>query len=214
MARLIRDGAETTKLLVEEGVAGQPKKHYIVGSFLRTDSRNQNGRLYPMDVVAPCIEEFVEKKVAFNRAVGELNHPHTPEIDLGRISHIIEDLHFEGKDVMGKARLLDTDQGKIAKVLCNEGLSFGVSLRALGDVDEEGIMLPGMTLIAIDLVADPSFATSFVDPILESKEYLINGDKIVEKKYAQYEQAVTKRNASPDEVYKAFNDLINSLRTK
>jgi hypothetical protein len=215
MAKLIAEGLfDSSKLLIEEGANGEPKKHYIVGSFLKVDSRNQNGRLYPRDVVEPCIQEFIEKKVSHNRAVGELNHPHTPEIDLGRISHIIEDLHFEGNDVMGKARLLDTEQGKIAKVLCNEGLSFGVSLRALGDVDDEGIMLPGMNLIAIDLVADPSFATSFVDPILESKEYLIDGDKIVEKQYAVYEEAVTNKHASPDEVYKAFNNLINSLRTK
>lgn len=215
MAKLIAEvGFDSSKVVIEESTENSnKKKHYITGSFLKMDTRNQNGRLYPHDVVEEAINEFVENKVKFNRAVGELNHPHTPEIDLGRISHIIEDLHIDGKDVIGKARLLDTEQGKIAKVLCDEGLSFGVSLRALGDVDNDGVMLPGMTLLAIDLVADPSFATSFVDPILESKEYIMDGDKIIEKKINDYEKIVTKQNVSQEEAYFAFRNLINSLKS-
>jgi len=217
MAKLIsefRVTGEQVQTIIEESINGSPKKYYIGGSFLRMDDRNQNGRLYPERVVRPCIDEFVTNKVRMNRAVGELNHPHKPEIDLGRISHIIEDLHYEGKDVIGKARLLDTDQGKIAKVLIDEGLSFGVSLRALGDSDSQGVMQPGLTLLAIDLVADPSFATSFVDPILEAREYIIDGDKIITVNFDSYEKIVTKKNVSPQEVAAAFNKLIYSLKNR
>ena len=177
MAKLISEYKDlgSVQTIIEEGVAGEtPKKYYITGSFLKADSRNQNGNLYPRHVIEQCIAKFKKDKILNNRAVGELNHPHTPEIDLGRVSHIIEDLYFEGDDVVGKARLLDTTQGKEAKALVDGGLSFGVSLRALGAFDDEQVMTEGMTLIAIDLVADPSFATSFVDPILESKEWLID----------------------------------------
>lgn len=217
MAKLITEfkaQGDQIQTVVEEQTGGVPKKYYIEGSFLRMDTRNQNGRLYPERVVRPCIDEFVMDKVNNNRAVGELNHPHKPEIDLGRVSHMIESLRYEGKDIMGRARLLDTEQGKIAKILIDEGLSFGVSLRALGDSDGDGVMQPGLTLLAIDLVADPSFSTSFVDPVLENREYIIEGNKIICTAFDKYEKAVTRKNVSSFEVAMAFNNLINSLKNK
>ena len=217
MAKLISEYRDLSSVstVVEESVDNKPKKYYITGSFLKANHRNQNGNLYPTDVVEECVREFVENKVKFNRAVGELNHPHSPEIDLGRISHIIEELKIQGDDVMGKARLLDTEHGKIAKVLVDEGLSFGVSLRALGSVDDKQIMLPGMNLIAIDLVADPSFTSAFVDPILESKEYILENGIIKEsiglRAFNTFERSVT-GNPSEMEVANAFYNLLNSLR--
>lgn len=217
MAKLIaeyRNQIEAVQAVVEESLDGKPKKYYITGSFLKMNTRNQNGRIYPDRVVIPCINDFVENKVKMNRAVGELNHPHKPDIDLERVSHIIEDLRFEGMDVMGKARLLDTTQGKIAKVLIDEGLSFGVSLRALGESDNSGVMMPGLTLLAIDLVADPSFATSFVDPILESRDYIIDGDKIICTNFDNYEKIATSKSSSSHEVAFAFNKLIQGLKNR
>jgi hypothetical protein len=218
MAKLISEyrDLDSVKTVIEEGSGGnKPKKYYITGSFLKANSRNQNGNLYPTDVVEECINDYVENKVKFNRAVGELNHPHSPEIDLGRISHIIESLSFEGDDVIGKARLLDTEQGKIAKVLVDEGLSFGVSLRALGNSDDDNVMQRGMNLLAIDLVADPSFATSFVDPILESKEYILEDGKIKEsvglQSFKTFEESVTGK-PNQMQVAAAFHELLNSLR--
>jgi len=217
MAKLISEyksqGLDLTSI-IEESSDGNPKKYYVTGSFLRMDTKNQNGRVYPENVVRPCIDEFIRDKVKNNRGIGQLNHPHSPEIDLGRISHMIESLEYVGKDVMGKARILDTEQGKVAKVLINEGLSFGVSLRALGDANDNGVMQPGLTLLAIDLVADPSFSTSFVDPILEAKEYFIEGNIIKEVNFDRYEKIVKQKNVSPLEVAIAFNTLIQNLRNK
>jgi len=212
MAKLITESLNTNyKTFIEEDVHTGEKKYYITGSFLKTDIRNQNGRLYPMDVVKPCINEFVEKKVKLNRAVGELNHPHKPEIDLERIAIIIEELYFEGNDVIGKARVVHDR----VKELIDAGLSFGVSLRALGDVDDDGIMLPGMTLLAIDLVADPSFETAFVDPILESREYEIkeDGSIVCVDGVCSINKTVeeSKNNITECDVVKTFNKLINTL---
>jgi len=209
MAKLIMEQRfEPSKVLVEEDKATGEKKYYITGSFLQTDTRNQNGRIYPMDVVKPCIDEFVKNKVSKNRAIGELNHPHTPEINLERIAIIIEELYFQGKDLMGKARVVH----KRVKELIDEGLSFGVSLRALGDVDDDGIMLPGMNLLAIDLVADPSFSTAFVDPILESKEYTMTKDgTIICVDGVCKLKEENKINVKSCEVYKTLSDLIHSL---
>jgi hypothetical protein len=218
MAKLISEYRDMNNVttVIEESAENKPKKYYINGSFLKANHRNQNGNMYPTNVVEECIRDFVENKVKLNRAVGELNHPHSPEIDLGRISHIIEELRIEGDDVMGKARLLDTEHGKIAKVLVDEGLSFGVSLRALGSTDEDQVMQSGMNLIAIDLVADPSFSTAFVDPILESKEYILEDGIIKEsqgiKAFNAFEKAAT-GHPSQMEVASAFYDLLNSLRS-
>ena len=177
MAKLIAEYKDlsNTQTVIEEGTNGtNDKKYYITGSFLKINSRNQNGNLYPRDVIEECISEFNEKKVKLNRAVGELNHPHTPEVDLNNIAIIIKSLEIIGDDVIGKALVTSKGPGENVKGLIDDGLSFGVSLRALGTLDDEQVMQPGMTLIAIDLVSDPSFSTSFVDPILESKEYTVD----------------------------------------
>jgi len=206
MAKLISEYRDVASMntFIEEGVNGAKKKYYITGSFLRADERNQNGNLYPFDVVKTCIDTFVTEKVNKNRAIGELNHPHTPEINLERIAVIIEELKFEGNDLMGKARVVHP---KI-KELIDEGLNFGVSLRALGALDEDQVMQEGMQLIAIDVVADPSFATAFVDPILESKEYNIADDGSI---ICANECKVVNENSADTEA--AFKELFKSLQS-
>ena len=225
MAKLISEYRDLSsmKTIVEESTDGSAeKKYYITGSFLKTDTRNQNGNLYPHDVAKRCIDQYVEEKVSKNRAIGELNHPHTPEIDLERIAVIIEDLHFEGNDLIGRARVVHQ---KI-KDLIDEGLNFGVSLRALGSLDSDKVMQDGMQLIAIDVVADPSFATAFVNPILESKEYNIMDDgKIVcsDGVCTMKNKEISEESKQPEttpvgtespDTAKVFEQLFNYLKNK
>jgi hypothetical protein len=209
MAKLIseyRDQA-TVGSVIEEGANGAEKKYYVTGSFLKIGTRNQNGNLYPRNVVEACIKEFNEKKVKMNRAVGELNHPHTPEVDLNNIAIIIKSLEIVGDDVIGKAQVASKGPGERVKGLIDDGLSFGVSLRALGTLDDDKVMQPGMNLIAIDLVSDPSFATSFVDPILESREYILDkdGNIVVDPSFVE--------ESTDDKALAAgfFSDLLVSL---
>jgi hypothetical protein len=213
MAKLITEYRELadTNAVIEESNGGQDKKYYITGSFLKVDTRNQNGNLYPRDVVIKCIEEFNTNKIQKNRAVGELNHPHTPDVDLNNIAVLIESLELVGDDVMGKARVASKGPGERVKGLIDDGLNFGVSLRALGTLDEEKVMQDGMHLIAIDLVSDPSFATSFVDPILESKEYVLDGDFIVEGHNVTTPVSSKAPNTSTHDVEAAFSKLFKSF---
>ncbi len=209
MAKLIseyRDQA-TVSSVVEEGANGSDKKYYVTGSFLKIGSRNQNGNLYPRNVVEACIKEFNEKKVKMNRAVGELNHPHTPEVDLNNIAIIIKSLEIVGDDVIGKAQVASKGPGERVKGLIDDGLSFGVSLRALGTLDDDKVMQPGMNLIAIDLVSDPSFATSFVDPILESREYILDKDGNIVVDPSFVEESTDDKSLAAN----FFSELLSSL---
>lgn len=209
MAKLISEYRDlsSTNAVVEEANGDTPKKYFITGSFLKIGSRNQNGNLYPRNVVEACIKEFNEKKVKMNRAVGELNHPHTPEVDLNNIAILIKSLEIVGDDVIGKAQVASKGPGERVKGLIDDGLSFGVSLRALGTLDDDKVMQPGMNLIAIDLVSDPSFSTSFVDPILESREYIVDkdGNIVVDPSFVE--------ESTDDKALAAgfFKDLLSSL---
>ena len=220
MAKLISEYRDQSIVgtVVEESANNGKRNYYITGSFLKIGERNQNGNLYPRDVVTECVRVFNETKIKLNRGVGELNHPHSPEVDLNNIAIIIESLTIEGDDVIGKAKVTSKGPGETVRGLIDDGLSFGVSLRALGTLDEDKVMQEGMTLIAIDLVSDPSFKTSFVDPILESKEWKIDkdGNIIEDLKAPSYNIEESIKSAKPrnNEKLSAKEDanLVSSFR--
>ena len=197
--------------IVEEGLEdGSGKKStYIVGPYLEANVRNQNGNFYPRPVVEKAMEKY-KQKIANGTAYGELNHPHKPEIDLERISHRIMDMYFQGDTVIGKSKLLDTDVGRTAQVLVKEGVNFGVSLRALGSFNAKREMQDDFTLLAVDIVADPSFSNAMMDIVIENKEYIMNGDSIVEKAVGTLENNY-KANG---DTAKLLNDFFQSLRNK
>jgi hypothetical protein len=197
--------------VVEESIGDgtDNKSTYIVGPYLEADVRNQNGNYYPRKVVEKAMEKY-NKKIANGTAYGELNHPHKPEIDLERISHRIMNMWFEGNTVMGKSKLLDTDVGRTAQVLVKEGVNFGVSLRALGSFNGKREMQEDFTLLAVDIVADPSFSNAMMDIVIENKEYIMQGDNIVEKAVNKLQSGYTS-NANTTELLQEF---FQSLRNK
>jgi hypothetical protein len=195
--------------VVEESVMGDTKSMYIVGPYLEANVRNQNGNYYPMDVVKEAISKY-KIKINNGTAYGELNHPHKPEINLERISHKITDMYFEDDIVMGKAKLLNTDVGKTAQVLVKEGVNLGVSLRALGSFNDKREMQNDFTLLAVDIVADPSFSNAMMDIVLENKEYIINGNSIIEKAVHDLKNNYRRR----DDTVRLMNDFFSSLANK
>ena len=176
--KLITEEISTVKFITEG--KGAKKKMYIEGVFLQGDIKNRNGRMYPVGTLSKEVGRYNESFVKKGRALGELGHPDGPTVNLDRVSHKITSLRQEGNNFMGKAQLLDTPMGKIAKSLIGEGVTLGVSSRGVGSLKEnrDGCKVVGedfMLATAADIVADPSAPDAFVSGIMEGKEWVWEG---------------------------------------
>ena len=176
--KLITEEISDVKFITEG--KGSKKKMYIEGVFLQGDLKNRNGRMYPVQTLAKEVNRYNEAFVGKGRALGELGHPDGPTVNLDRVSHKITSLRQEGNNFVGKAQLLDTPMGKIAKSLLDEGVTLGVSSRGVGSLRESsnGCKVVGedfMLATAADIVADPSAPDAFVSGIMEGKEWVWEG---------------------------------------
>ena len=156
--KLITEQIEEVKFLTEDN--NGKKNHYIQGVFLQGEIKNRNGRVYPIDILEREVSRYTTENISKNRALGELGHPEGPTVNLDRASHKIESLVREGNNYIGKAKLLDTPMGQIAKSLLDEGVSLGVSSRGVGSLREMGganyVRDDYQLATAADIVADPS----------------------------------------------------------
>ena len=177
--KLIKEVNESVSYITEE-VEGGKRNLFITGPFLQTEQKNRNGRIYMREVMAKEVARYTDHYINKNRAFGELGHPDTPSINLDRVSHMIVDLHQEGNDWIGKAKILDTPMGNIARNLIEGGGQLGVSSRGMGSIKQQN----GVNVVqddfylatAADIVADPSAPDAFVRGIMENKEWmLVNG---------------------------------------
>ena len=153
------------------------KKYAIEGVFMQSESKNRNGRIYPKKIMESAVSKYVEEQVSQNRAVGELNHPEGPTVNLDKVSHLITDLRWEGNDVVGKASILDTPMGQIVKGLLEGGVNLGVSTRGMGSLEQRGgamYVKDDFTLSTVDIVQDPSAPNAFVNGIMEGVEWVWN----------------------------------------
>ena len=172
--KLISEEIVDVQFITEE--SSGKKSHFIEGVFLQSDIRNRNGRMYPFDTLNREVSKYNEGYIQRGRALGELGHPDGPTINLDRGSHKIVSLRAEGKNFIGKAKLLETPMGKIAKNLLDEGVKLGVSSRGLGSIERKGdvsiVKDDFMLSTAADIVADPSAPDAFVEGIMEGKEWV------------------------------------------
>lgn len=176
--KLITEEVQKVKFITEG--KGSEKKMYIEGVFLQGDICNRNGRMYPMQTLAREVQRYSESFIRKGRALGELGHPDGPTVNLDRVSHKIISLEQKGTNFIGKAQLLETPMGKIAKSLIGEGVCLGVSSRGVGSLKmtNEGHKIVGedfMLATAADIVADPSAPDAFVQGIMEGKEWIWDG---------------------------------------
>ena len=182
--KLITEEINKVEFVVEEH---QGKKSlFIEGVFLQGNQKNRNGRVYRTETLKREVNRYMTEYVEKGRALGELGHPDGPIVNLDRVSHKIVDLRQEGNNFIGKAKLLDTPMGKIAKNLIDEGVTLGVSSRGIGSLKEtkEGYKLVGedfMLATAADIVADPSAPDAFVQGIMEGKEWFLDNGILKEK---------------------------------
>jgi hypothetical protein len=213
--KLITEMIEDVEYLVES--KGDTKHYYIEGVFMQAEQKNRNGRVYPTAHITPAVKEYTEKYVTQNRAMGELNHPSGPTVNLDKVSHIIKELKTDGNNFVGKAKVLDTPMGKIVKSLIDEGAKLGVSSRGMGSLkkNSRGIneVQNDFTLSAVDIVADPSAPDAFVNGILEGKEWVWDNGLLREQQIAQYEKEIKQasRKNLEEASLKAFKDFLSKL---
>ena len=188
--KLIKELNEEVEYITEDNEG--KKNHYIQGVFLQSEITNRNGRMYPKSVLDREVKNYNEKYIRTNRALGELGHPEGPTVNLDRVSHKITELKEDGNNFVGKAKLLDTPMGNIAKNLLGEGVKLGVSSRGMGTLKREnGASVVGedfMLATAADIVSDPSAPDAFVEGIMEGKEWVWENGRLAEKDVAAIKQ--------------------------
>jgi hypothetical protein len=213
--RLITENIEDIKILTEE--KDGKKQLYIEGVFLQSEIKNRNGRIYPFDVLNKEVQRYSEEYVKPGRALGELGHPDGPTVNLDRVSHKITSLRAEGNNFIGKARVLDTPMGKIAKNLLGEGVQLGVSSRGMGSLKEEnGVKYVGedfMLATAADIVADPSAPDAFVNGIMEGKEWVWEGGILREKQIQEIKDSIDRASKVEleEKMLSAFDRFLSNL---
>jgi len=190
--KLITENIEDIQILTEE--KDGKKNLYIEGVFLQSEIKNRNGRIYPFSVLEKEVNRYNEEYVKTGRALGELGHPDGPTVNLDRVSHRITSLKAEGNNFIGKAQILATPMGSIAKSLLEEGVKLGVSSRGMGSIDRQEnanyVMDDFMLATAADIVADPSAPDAFVNGIMEGKEWVWDNGILQEKTVAKYQRHI------------------------
>jgi hypothetical protein len=216
--RLIREVFEQTNTIVESKL-GKGKEYFIEGIFLQSELKNRNGRMYPESVMDNEVGRYIKESVEKNRAYGELGHPDTPSINLDRVSHMIVSLRKEGTNYIGKAKILETPMGQIARGLLDGGANLGVSSRALGSLqtNNEGVQIVQddfMLSTAADIVADPSAPDAFVRGIMESKEWVFVDGKFVEQHIEEAQRSIRRASSRNLEEAKiiAFQKFLSKIR--
>ena len=214
--KLITETVEEVKYITEEDNNGV-KSLYIQGPFLVAETKNRNGRSYPVSVLENEVNRYMKEYVEKNRAFGELGHPESPTINLDRVSHLITSLKEDGNVFVGKAKILETPMGKIAKSLMEGGATLGVSSRGMGSVKPEN----GVNIVqddfylatAADIVADPSAPGAFVQGIMEGKEWVWDNGKVKEIDINEYyKQIKTAKQKQIDEIsLKIFENFLSKL---
>ena len=202
--------------LIEEG-DGKPKKYYIEGIFMQSEKKNKNGRIYPMPVLEKEVNRYVKEYVKPKRAFGELGHPDGPTVNLDRASHMIQSLKKEGKDFVGRAKILDTPNGKIVKCLIDEGARVGVSSRGMGTLKPESkaqvVQDDFYLATAADIVADPSAPNAFVEGIMEGREWIWDNGLLREQEIEQARENILRATSRELEEVKLneFKNLLSKL---
>jgi len=214
--KLIAEEIIDVSFLTEEN--NGKKSHFIEGIFLQAELKNRNGRMYPIATLQREVDKYNESYVAKGRALGELGHPDGPSINLDRVSHKIISLKQEGNNFIGKAKLLETPMGRIAKQLLDEGVKLGVSSRGLGSIERKGdtniVKDDFMLSTAADIVADPSAPDAFVEGIMEGKDWVWNNGLWKEEDISAVKRTIDNSNKSDltEKKLAAFENLLRNLK--
>jgi hypothetical protein len=210
--KLITEHVEDIKFITEAKDDGS-KNYIIEGIFMQANKPNRNGRMYPREILESAVNKYVTEQVSKGRAVGELNHPEGPTINLDKVSHKITELNWDGNNVVGKATILDTPMGKIVKGLLDGEVQVGVSSRGMGSLAKQGgvnVVNNDFMLNAVDIVQDPSAPEAFVNGVMEGVEWIYENGIFKQQEIEQFETEV-KRAPNANMQMKAFKDFLSKL---
>ena len=218
--KLISEFAENDLNFLVEADKKTGKKNYkIQGIFAQAEKKNRNGRIYPMPVMEKALGKYNTDQVSKGRAVGELNHPEGPTVNLDKVSHKINKLEFQGDDIVGEATILDTPMGQIVKGLLDGNVQFGVSTRGMGSLSQRNdtmVVNSDYILNAVDIVQDPSAPGAFVNGIMEGVEWVWNNG-IIEPQAIEIMETEIKKAPRAD-LYETqvreFKNFLSLLKTK
>ena len=217
--KLITEMIDTDVQFITEAKEDGGKNYFIEGVFMQGEIKNRNGRMYPIGTLLKEVKRYNKEYVEQNRAYGELGPPQGPTINLERVSHMVKELHQDGNNIMGKAKIMiETPMGKIVKNLMDEGAKLGVSSRGMGTLkqgkDGTNIVSSDFQLAtAADIVADPSAPDAFVEGVMEGVEWLQVDDRwvpqYIEKTQTQIKKA--SRNNLQEAKIAAFENFLKQL---
>lgn len=191
--KLIAEYLDQPLSVLTEATESGKKKFVIEGIFAQAEGKNRNGRIYPKPIMEKAVDKYVTEQVKTKRAVGELNHPDGPTVNLDKVSHRVTDLQWEGNNVMGKALILDTPNGKIVQGLLEGGCQLGVSTRGMGSLEQRGgamYVKEDFILSTVDIVQDPSAPDAFVNGIMEGVEWVWNNGVIEAREIERMETEI------------------------
>lgn len=215
--KLISEFVDNDIQVITEAKDG--KKSYVIeGIFMQADAKNRNGRIYESKVMKPAVDKYVQEQVKTGRAVGELNHPDGPTINLDKVSHRITDLRMEGSNVIGKAQILDTPMGKIVQGLLEGGVKLGVSSRGMGSLEHrESAVYVGndFQLTTVDIVQDPSAPEAFVNGIMEGVDWVWDNGILKAQQIEAYETEIKKargRQQIAESQARVFADFLSKIK--
>ena len=214
--KLISEYHDSNLQVITEKRKDGTKEYAIEGVFMQADQKNRNGRIYEKDVLEGAVEKYVTEQVKTGRAVGELNHPEGPTINLDKVSHKITELKWQGSDVVGKASILNTPMGKIVEGLLEGGVKLGVSSRGMGTlVNKRGTSYVGndFMLATVDIVQDPSAPGAFVNGIMEGVSWVWDNGVLKAQEIEEIETEIKEARGmrSSDVEIKAFKNFLSKL---
>ena len=208
---------DTLQCIIEKKEDGE-KNYVIEGVFAQADQKNRNGRIYPKAIMEAAVGKYDKEQIQKNRAVGELNHPEGPTVNLDKVSHRITEMKFDGNDVVGKAQILDTPMGKIVKGLLDGGVQLGVSTRGMGSLEQRNgamVVKDDFVLSTVDIVQDPSAPNAFVNGIMEGVDWVWDNGVLKPQVIEQMETEI--KNAPKPVLYETsvreFKNFLSLLKS-
>ena len=213
--KLISEYVDNNLKVIEEQKNGK-KSLVIEGVFMQADQKNRNGRIYEKEILESAVKKYVKDQVSQGRAVGELDHPSGPQINLDKVSHKITELKFKGSDVYGKASILNTPMGKIVEGLLEGGVKVGVSSRGMGTLENKnGAMYvkDDFMLASVDIVQDPSAPSAFVNGVMEGVDWIWNNGILQPQEIEKIETEIKRAPAKglPEAEMRAFKNFLSKL---